>query len=136
MRDLADDFRSGGPLRVSVRVVGRQRPLPPEVEHSLFQIAQEGLWNVVRHAGAGRAWIELRYLAGEIRLSIADDGGGDPAVVSRHLWADARPRGRHGLRNMGERAAELGGGVRAEHRRGGGLRIRVRVPAPEGPTVP
>jgi signal transduction histidine kinase len=128
LRDLATDFRSAGPLRVSVRVSGPRHQLPPEVEHSLFQIAQEGLWNVVRHAGAARAWLDLRYRPGQTRLSISDDGTGDPAVASRYLAAAARPRGRHGLRNMVERAAELGGEVRVQRRRGGGLRVGVQVP--------
>jgi signal transduction histidine kinase len=128
LRDLATDFRSAGPLRVSVRVSGPRHQLPPEVEHSLFQIAQEGLWNVVRHAGAARAWLDLRYRPGQTRLSISDDGTGDPAVASRYLAAAARPRGRHGLRNMVERTAELGGEVRVQRRRGGGLRIGVQVP--------
>jgi signal transduction histidine kinase len=128
LRDLATDFRSAGPLRVSVRVSGPRHQLPPEVEHSLFQIAQEGLWNVVRHAGAARAWLDLRYRPGQTRLSISDDGTGDPAVASRYLAAAARPRGRHGLRNMVERTAELGGEVRVQRRRGGGLRVGVQVP--------
>jgi signal transduction histidine kinase len=128
LRDLAADFRSAGPLRVSVRVSACQRQLSPEVEHSLFQIAQEGLWNVVRHAGAAQAWLDLRYPAGEIRLSISDDGRGDPAAVSQYLCGAARARDRYGPRNMAERAGELGGEVTAERRRGGGLRIRVRVP--------
>ena len=128
LRDLAADFRSAGPLRVSVRVSADQRQLSPEVEHSLFQIAQEGLWNVVRHAGAAQAWLDLRYPAGEIRLSISDDGRGDPAAISQYFRGAARARDRYGLRNMAERAGELGGEVTAERRRGGGLRIRVRVP--------
>jgi signal transduction histidine kinase len=136
LRDLAADFRSTGPLRVSVRVSADQRQLSPEVEHSLFQIAQEGLWNVVRHAGAAQAWLDLRYRTGEIRLSISDDGRGDPAVVSQYLSGAARARRRYGLRNMTERAGELGGEVTAERRRGGGLRIRVRVPDAGSVPVP
>jgi signal transduction histidine kinase len=132
LRDLAADFRSAGPLHVSVRVSGHQHQLPLEVEHSLFQIAQEGLWNVVRHAEATRAWLDLRCRAGETRLTISDDGTGESAVASRYLAAAARPCGRHGLRNMAERAAELGGEVWIERRRGGGLRIRVRVPEGAG----
>ncbi len=128
LRDLAADFRSGGPLRVSVRVSANQRQLSPEAEHALFQMAQEGLWNVVRHAGAAQAWLDLRYRTGEIRLAISDDGGGDPAAVSRYLSGADRARGRYGLRNIAERAAELGGVVKVERRRGGGLRIGVRVP--------
>jgi signal transduction histidine kinase len=129
LRDLATDFRSAGPLRVSVRVCGPQRPLPPEVEHSLFQISQESLWNVVRHARADRAWLELRYRPGQVRLSISDNGHGDLAVLRRHLSRPAR--GAHGLRNIGERATELGGDAALERRPGGGVRLRVHVPAPD-----
>jgi signal transduction histidine kinase len=130
LRDLAADFRSARLLRVSVRVSGRQRQLPAAVEHSLFQISQEGLWNVVRHAEASQAWLSLGYGGDQIRLSVADDGSGDPAGAARYLTSDALPRGRHGLRNMAERTAELGGVIRARRRRGGGLRIAVSIPAP------
>jgi signal transduction histidine kinase len=139
LRDLAADFRSAGQLRVSVRVTARQQQLPPAVEHALFQIAQEGLWNAVRHANATQAWLSLAYAEDQITLSVSDDGGGDPAAVGRYLTAAAPRRGRqeprnhgpqnHGLRNIAERVAELGGEVRLRRRRGGGLRVSVRVPA-------
>ncbi|MGH3247922.1 MAG: sensor histidine kinase, partial [Trebonia sp.] len=121
LRDLAADFRSAGQLRVSVRVTARQRQLPSAVEHALFQIAQEGLWNAVRHAHATQAWLSLAYTEDQILLSVSDDGCGDPAAMGRYLTAMApvagaerrgrrRPRN-HGLRNIAERAAELGGEV-------------------------
>jgi signal transduction histidine kinase len=150
LRDLAADFRSAGQLRVSVRVTARQRQLPSAVEHALFQIAQEGLWNAVRHAHATQAWLSLAYAEDQILLSVADDGSGDPAVLGRYLAAaNSSPgtsapgtsgqgssrRGRHGLRNIAERAAELGGEVSLRRRRGGGLRISVRVPV-EAASVP
>ena len=136
LRDLAADFRSAGLLRVSVRISGRQRQLPAIVEHSLFQISQEGLWNVVRHAAAGRAWLSLAYADGQVRLSVADDGTGDPAAVGRHLTSDAPLPGRHGLRYMAERTAELDGVIRTGRRRGGGLRITVSIPALSGQRDP
>ena len=143
LRDLAADFRSAGQLRVSVRVTARQRQLPSAVEHALFQIAQEGLWNAVRHAHATQAWLSLAYAEDQVLLSVADDGSGDPAVLGRYIAAATSSpgtsgpgtrgqgsprRGRHGLRNIAERAAELGGEVSLRRRRGGGLRISVRVP--------
>jgi len=132
LRDLAADFRSAGLLRVSVRVTARQRQLLPATEHALFQIAQEGLWNAARHASATQAWVSLTYGADQITLSVSDDGMGDPATVSRYLSAAGQRQGRqpaHGVRNIAERAAELGGEVTLRRRRGGGLRISVRVPA-------
>jgi signal transduction histidine kinase len=143
LRDLAADFRSAGQLRVSVRVTARERQLPSAVEHALFQIAQEGLWNAVRHAHATQAWLSLAYAEDQVTLSVSDDGCGDPAVVGRYLsaanagtgTADAGlsstgvpRRGGHGVRNIAERAAELGGEVTLRRRRGGGLRVSVRVP--------
>ena len=142
LRDLAADFRSAGQLRVSVRVTARQRQLPSAVEHSLFQIAQEGLWNAVRHAHASQAWLSLAYAEDQIRLVVSDDGAGDPAVVGGYLTAvtsgsATRPRCGRGLRNIAERAAELGGEVTVARRRGGGLRISVRVPVePAGTAAP
>jgi signal transduction histidine kinase len=130
LRDLAADFRSARLLRVSVRVSGCQRQLPVAVEHSLFQISQEGLWNVVRHAEASQAWLSLAYRDGQLRLSVADNGTGDPAAAGRYLASDAPLHGRHGLRNMAERTAELDGVIRAGQRRGGGLRIWVSIPVP------
>ncbi|MGH3295995.1 MAG: sensor histidine kinase [Trebonia sp.] len=119
-------------------MTARQRQLPSAVEHALFQIAQEGLWNAVRHARATQAWLSLAFAEDQVLLSVSDDGSGDPAVVGRYLIAaTASPgssgqgparRGRHGLRNIAERAAELGGEVSLRRRRGGGLRISVRVP--------
>jgi signal transduction histidine kinase len=129
LRDLAGNFRSAGPLRVSVRVSGC-RELAPAVEHALVQIAQEGLWNVVRHAGAAQAWLNLQYRTGETRLIISDDGHGDPAVARRHLAGEAT-RGRYGLRIMAERAGELGGVVAVRRHRAGGLRIEARIPDPK-----
>ena len=132
LRDLAADFRHARLLRVSVRVAGCQRQLPAAVEHSLFQISQEGLWNSVRHAQASQAWVSLGYGGGRVRLSVADDGTGDPAEAARYLTTSAAvARGRHGLRNMAERTAELDGVIRAQRRRGGGLRITVSIPSPD-----
>jgi signal transduction histidine kinase len=154
LRDLAADFRSAGQLRVSVRVTARQHQLPSAVEHSLFQIAQEGLWNAVRHARATQAWLSLAYTEDEILLSVSDDGCGDPAAVGRYLTtvtAGSVRRGghgplnhgplnhgprNHGLRNIAERAAELGGEVTLRRRRGGGLRVSVRVPVAAGTAEP
>ncbi len=89
LRDLAADFRASRLLRVSVRVSGYQRQLPTAVEHSLFQISQEGLWNVVRHAQASRAWLSLAYLDDQIRLGVSDDGSSDPTLAARYLTQDA-----------------------------------------------
>jgi PAS domain S-box-containing protein len=47
-----------------------------EVQLSLYRIAQEALNNVVKHARATKAWINLNCSAGQVTLRIRDNGRG------------------------------------------------------------
>ncbi len=117
-------------LAVAVRVEGRPRALPPEAEHQLFRIASECLSNTARHAAAGRAVVRLGYRPDGLRLSVADDGTGDPETLRRALRAAARrDDGYHrGLANIDSRCRELGAGLRFTRARLGGVRVEVRLP--------
>jgi signal transduction histidine kinase len=127
--DLAREFRAITPLRVRVRVGGEPVVLPLATQHALFHIAQEAMFNVVRHAGARGIWVELAYRADAVTLTVADDGTGDPLAIGHRL---ARATATGGLVNIRERARELHGGVRVLARRGGGVRVRVTVPVEAG----
>lgn len=95
--------------------------LPVAVRSELFQIAQEALNNVIKHAKATRVRVELREAAGYLELLIADNGRGfDP----EHLL----DRGGLGLLTMRERAAGLGGSAAIGAAEGGGVQVAVRVP--------
>ncbi|MCW2678386.1 MAG: sensor signal transduction histidine kinase [Modestobacter sp.] len=117
-------------MAVAVRVEGRPRVLPAAVEHSLFRVASESLFNTVRHAGATRCTVRLAYRPGEVRLSVADDGHGNPEVLRRALRASGRrDDGYHrGLGNMASRCAEMGATLRFTRARMGGVRVEVRLP--------
>jgi signal transduction histidine kinase len=117
-------------LTVVVRVEGRPRELPAEVEHSLFRIASECLFNTARHAHATRSTVRLAYRPDELRLSVADDGCGDPEVLRRALRASGRRHdGYHrGLGNIASRCGEMGATVRFTRARMGGVRMEVRMP--------
>lgn len=129
--DLAKEFRAITPLTVRVRVRGAAVPLPLPVQHALFHIAQEAMWNVVRHASAHETRMELAYRPDAARLTVADDGTGDAAVLRRHLDHAVSASGRHrGLVNIHERARELNGTTTVHGRRGGGIRLAVTVPLP------
>ena len=116
-------------MAVAVRVEGRPRALPAAVEHSLFRVASESLFNTVRHAGASRCTVRLAYRPGEVRLSIADDGRGDPDTLRRALRASGRrDDGYHrGLGNMASRCAEMGATLRFTRARMGGVRDEERL---------
>ena len=61
----------------------------------------------------------LRYLPGELRLEVLDDGPASPG----------RPGGQgHGLEGMRQRASLVGGSLVAESRPEGGFRVAARLP--------
>jgi signal transduction histidine kinase len=113
-------------LAVEVDVEGEQRPLPPTVDVSAYRIVQEALTNTLKHAGASRADVRLRYRPGELELEIVDDGRGAAAPV--------QTAGGLGLIGMRERAALHGGQLTAGPVPGGGFAVRVRLPTSDGAT--
>ncbi len=109
---------SAAGVGVSLEVQGDPRPLPASVDLAAFRIVQESLTNVVRHAKAGTAKVELSYRSGDLMLQIDDDGRGPPA----------RTGGGSGISGMRDRAAALGGELEAGPQPAGGFRVRARLP--------
>ncbi|MEJ2749859.1 MAG: HAMP domain-containing protein, partial [Anaerolineae bacterium] len=72
VKDMAQE--AGLETRCKFDLNGQQ--LTPEIEVTLYRIAQEGLTNVVRHAAASRLEIELTATAVAVFMRIEDDGKG------------------------------------------------------------
>jgi signal transduction histidine kinase len=81
--------------------------------------------------------VRLAYRPGEVRLSVADDGTGDPDTLRRALRASGRrDDGYHrGLGNIASRCREIGAGLRFARARMGGVRVEVRLPLAEEEVV-
>jgi two-component system NarL family sensor kinase len=92
---------------------GPLRTLPDALNTALFRIAQEALTNIVRHAHAAHATLDLSLSEHAVTLSICDDGRG---FDIERVQADVR-RG-IGLRNMRERLDALGGTLTIESQPG------------------
>ena len=104
-------------------------------DHSLATLAGEALFNVSLHSGASRAVVRLSYLPQGVRLTVDDDGDGDPAALRTQLSVAAAGDldGNHrGLVNMASRAKELGGTFRLRRSRLGGVRTLVEIPTDSG----
>jgi signal transduction histidine kinase len=129
--EVIEDVVAGTRLQVGLRSYGPQEPLPGAAQHALVQIARESLFNVVRHAGAGQAWVTLRWLPDRVRLVVADDGNGDVRVVRRGLEATGSTGAHFGLAGIGGRVRELGGSVSVGRSRAGGIRLKVELPRRE-----
>ncbi len=89
------------------------------LEEGIYRIAQEGLENVVRHAGASKAELILEGDESGVILEIRDNGRG--------FDDKNRPEeGRFGMKGMAERAAALGGTLEWKSAPGRGTAIRFK----------
>ncbi|MDT0300791.1 sensor histidine kinase [Streptomonospora wellingtoniae] len=119
--DLAEQTTAAG-LPVRLEVTGTAAQLPAAVDLAAYRIVQESLTNALRHSGAGGADVCVDYGGIELRVLVADDGGG--AVPG------SEPQG-NGLRGMRERAAAVGGTCSAGPRGDGpGFAVRAALPLP------
>lgn len=120
LEELARDRSEPDGLEVHFTEAGGSRPLPVRIETGLYRIAQEALNNVVQHAQAEHAEVQLVSTPDEVRLVISDDGRGfDPETA---------PQGRFGLVGLSERARLLGAALRLETSPGEGTRVEVILP--------
>jgi signal transduction histidine kinase len=71
--------RSSVPVELNVRV---ERPLPEDLKLTVYYIVAEALLNVVKHAHASLAHVDLTADHSTIHLMIQDNGigGADPAT--------------------------------------------------------
>ncbi|MEU3254650.1 GAF domain-containing sensor histidine kinase [Streptomyces sp. NPDC006997] len=129
------DGAAGPGLRARVvRVVGEAAPVlgyapslrmeglvdthvPRETADHVVAVLSEALTNIARHAQADRADVALETDGREVRLTVSDNGVGIPAEGRRS-----------GLRNMAERAQQLGGDLEMSSPPGGGTTLVWRAP--------
>lgn len=121
--DLLEKIREAG-LSVELRSEGVTRPLPAGADLVAFRVIQEGLTNVMKHAGHATATVTIGYHDNRVDLEVRDDGQG----VKSH--SDGRG---HGLFGMRERVSLYGGSVEAGPGRTGGFVVTASIPTVAGP---
>jgi signal transduction histidine kinase len=107
-------------LPVEVQIEGEAKELPAGVDLTAYRLVQEALTNSIKHAGASRAEVVVRYGQGAVELLIRDDGRG--------ISDGTAESGGHGLVGMRERVAVYGGDLEAGPRPNGGYELRARLP--------
>ncbi|WP_323178643.1 histidine kinase [Streptomyces sp. NBC_01381] len=120
--ELVDEARDASAAAVRLIVEGPVRTLDPGVELTAYRIVQEALTNARRHAPGAAVDVELHYTQGALRLRVRDNG---PSPDDLDGLDDG-----HGLLGMRERAAMVGGELRAGPARRGGFLIEATFPAP------
>ena len=138
---------SAAGLPVKLTVTGEPRPLPPGPDLAAYRVVQEGLTNVLRHAGQTAARVAVQW--GELLvITVTDSGDGVQSGAMRASSAPAElPRvdsartdaiqvggsaiaataGR-GLLGLRERLALYGGELASGPLPGGGWQVRAAMP--------
>jgi signal transduction histidine kinase len=113
--------------------VGEPLTCAPEVEVTLYRIAQEALSNALRHARASAVVVELTYAADALRLVVRDNGRGfgatpQPRMAYSPDTDEGAERPHLGLMGMRERAALIGATLTVASRPGIGTTVVLLVP--------
>lgn len=119
IEERASELAEATGLTVDIRSDGPLPALDPDVEQAAFLITIEAMANVARHAAATHCDVSLANGEGFLHLTVTDDGRGMPSV----------PRQGHGLRSARERAVASGGVLTVQTAPGGGVQLKVRLPA-------
>jgi signal transduction histidine kinase len=111
------DAAAQSPLPVHVVIKGSERH-PVEVETAAYFCCLEALQNVAKHARGATGARVLLELDGDLVFEVRDDGPG----------FDVATTGTHGLLNMRDRVAALGGTLEVHSSAGSGTSVRGRLP--------
>jgi signal transduction histidine kinase len=123
-RYAKDSLEAQG-INVSVEFSEMEERLPPEIEVTLYRVAQGLIGNILEHSGAKNVSIKLERDDNECILRIEDDGRG--FNVSKLTRVEAGGRGA-GLFTMRERMSLIGGTGVVESKPGHGTRAIAKVP--------
>ncbi|HZR91979.1 MAG TPA: GAF domain-containing sensor histidine kinase [Gaiellaceae bacterium] len=119
---LAETFSEQTGIAVDFEQTLTGERLTGEIETALYRIVQEGLTNVVKHAGASRVSVVLARKPDAVTAIIEDDGRGFESKGT-----DGRGLGLVGMR---ERLRLLDGKLSIESTQGAGTTIVAEVPLP------
>jgi signal transduction histidine kinase len=125
-RYAKDTLQARG-INISAEFKGTGRRFPPEVEVTLFRVAQGLVGNILKHSGAKNASIKLECNAAKCLLKIEDDGKG--FEVGKLTRVDPSGRGA-GLFTIKERVKLAGGVCNIDSSPGHGTKVTVNVPLP------
>lgn len=118
IEQILDELKTKLPIKISHEI--EEIKLAEVVEDHLFRIIQELISNVLRHAKATELEVYFRETADFYQLRFVDDGKGFDMLEKKNSG--------HGLRNIKERIAGLGGNVKIISFPGQGTSVEIRIP--------
>lgn len=123
--DMAKRWADTKGVELVLDTTGDPRPLLPELEVTLFRVAQEALANVGKHAQATRVGLTLSYMDDVVVLDVRDDGRG----FTPSATPEPSGGGGFGLAAMEQRVRRVSGTFTVESAPGEGTALSASVPA-------
>jgi two-component system NarL family sensor kinase len=110
-----------GLIKVSSDVEGAEKNIPDQHKLIAFRIVQEGLQNIIKHAGASDVKVSIRYLDECMFISIFDNG------IGFNPEAELKKREGLGLQNILRRATLVGGKADIMSKPGEGTTLQIQM---------
>ncbi|MBN1563942.1 MAG: sensor histidine kinase [Anaerolineae bacterium] len=120
IRHLAESTASRSGLKLNVHIAHRLGIVTPDIEQTVYRIAQEALANVATHANAKNLTVRLGQFNSQLILTVADDGQGFDLTTHKTTK-------RFGIQGMRERAEMVGGILELETTPGQGTTVRLSI---------
>jgi hypothetical protein len=121
---LVENFTQRTGIPCELVMGGGELDLPDPHATTVFRTLQECLTNAAKHSKATQVEVALERDAGEVILTVSDNGSG-------FVPEAARKPGSFGQIGLRERAYHLGGTVTFDSAPGRGTRVELRIPEPE-----
>jgi two-component system, chemotaxis family, CheB/CheR fusion protein len=119
LRDLAATASQNAGIKCHFKAARGATVRDDTVALHLYRVAQEAVTNAVKHSGASNILISLDHTKTHVCVSVQDDGKG--------FVVDRKRKGL-GLHMMRYRANALGGELKIERRKTGGMDVTCKIP--------
>lgn len=116
---FCERLRKGHSLQINTEIWGKVRRLPGDVELTAYRIIQELMHNILKHAGATQALVQIVFHDSQLCITVEDNGRGMPA--------DTNQRDGIGLRTIRERVKLLNGQIDTVSTPGQGTSVYIEL---------
>jgi signal transduction histidine kinase len=121
---LVREMEQSSNLPIAFTANGQEQRLDPKSEMSIYRMVQESLNNVIKHAHASKAWVELDFVENRLFVKIRDNGKGFEVPSNP---AEFPQKGHYGLLGLSERADLLHAELEIHSKLGEGTTVLLRT---------
>jgi signal transduction histidine kinase len=119
--DVCRDITNSGALNVSFQAFGlNELKSEQQTQIIIYRIIQELLNNIMKHAAAKNAIVQLTFTDNTLNITVEDDGKGFDVKLIDHSKG-------LGLSNLKSRVEYLGGRLEIESEQGKGTTVNIEI---------